>query len=72
MGNTQHVVITESTTAADLARLFTVGSAYEQYGETILRDELDGSLLLSYDTEEALEELLNDLHVSNGIHRRKI
>ena len=64
--------INSKSSAIDVATCIrNIGVAYENYAIAIEENGLDGATISNYSPSE-LEELLNDLDVTKGLHRKRL
>ena len=63
-------VLTDSSTAEEVAEAIRqMGTAYEQYSQSVVENGVDGSVLREYDGSP--DEILDDLGVNKKLHRTK-
>ena len=59
--------------ARDVAEVVaSYGDGYTGYSKDIVGNCIDGELLVSLSVDDFVESVLNDLKVSNRVHRRKL
>ena len=65
--------LTEASTKDEIAQgVSSLGGAFGQYAEIVRENGVNGELLKSYTTDHSPSELLDDLEISNNLHRTKI
>lgn len=65
--------ITEASSAEEIAgKVVELGGAFESYASVIRDNGVNGELLKSYTAEHKADELMNDLDVTNKLHRKKL
>ena len=65
--------LTEASTTDEIAEgVKTLGGAFEAYASVIRDNGVDGELLISYGAEHNADDLLDDLEVTNKLHRKKL